>query len=84
MALPQMIAIKGDQVEELQARLCFTNDGHCVQLLSLFKNDGEELKVIETITSSWDPLWKEVDKEYEKDIANKKDLKFLSKKMFFF
>lgn len=52
-------------------------------IVSLIKNDGEELKVNEDITSTWDPLWKEVDNEFEKDLANRKDLKSLSKKMFF-
>ncbi|KAI5061131.1 hypothetical protein GOP47_0023636 [Adiantum capillus-veneris] len=45
--------------------------------------NGEETLITDIIKDSWDPMWLEADMEFEKEVSLKRELKFMSKKMFF-
>ncbi|MCO5582449.1 hypothetical protein L7F22_036345 [Adiantum nelumboides] len=49
---------------------------------STFLCNGEETLITDIIKASWDPMWLEVDMEFEKEASSKREFKFMSKKMF--
>ncbi|KAI5060227.1 hypothetical protein GOP47_0024647 [Adiantum capillus-veneris] len=74
--------VRGIRSELSSLKSAFQYEGYLPEkgsfLVSTCKYDGEETSVTTAIQSSWSPLWREVDAEFEKEVLSKPEFKFLS------
>lgn len=52
-------------------------------IVSTVSSSGEDIAVTPATRQAWDPHWQSVDKEFERELRGKKNLSFLSNKMFY-
>ncbi|KAI5073442.1 hypothetical protein GOP47_0011455 [Adiantum capillus-veneris] len=79
--------VRGLRKDVTSLKTAFSSDDYMPEkgtfIVSTHLCNGEETYVTDDVRSMWDPMWLKVDIEFEKEVSSKKELKFMSKKMFY-
>lgn len=75
--------IQEDDVEALQEKFYRTGyvASHCEFYLTVKNREGE-IRTVDDFVDQWDPLWKEINEEFERECDKVEEFKILKNKMF--